>query len=208
MVLAAGGDPLIVEQSIRKGRVVLVGTSADLSWTYLPLWPSYVPLVQELLAWCAGGQIQQRNFEVGDVLGGSAPAVAVDVPLLLKRPDKQTRKIALHAEGDYSVWSYGDTLQSGFYTATLGPPAGAAESFAVNVDTRESDLATLDVEDLRNKVWPDIPFLCQTTWQQTDAQVAGPVVRPWRLPVILLWGVFGLLVAETFLAWRFGHHGT
>jgi hypothetical protein len=219
-VLATGsGDPLIVEQSIRKGRVVLVATSADQSWTYLPLWPSFVPLVQEILNWCAGGQIQQRNFQVGDVLTGTAPAAAVDAPLWLsrsQRPDdgpgerleKQGRQIALHAEGDYSAWSYPDTWLSGIYTATLGPPANRSQSFAVNVDTRESDLAAVDVEDLKSNVWPEVPFQYQTTWQQTDAQVAAPVVRSWRLPVLLLYAVLGLLVAETFLAWRFGHHGT
>lgn len=213
------GNPLIVEQPIRKGRVVLVATSADLSWSCLPLLPSFVPLVQEILNWCAGGQIQQRNFQVGDVLGGVAPAAAVDTPLRLsrsQRPDdapaerleKQGRQIALHAEGDYSAWSYPDTWLSGIYTATLGPPFNRSQSFAVNVDTRESDLAAVDVEDLKGNVWPGVPFQYQTTWQQTDAQVAAPVVRSWRLPVLLLYTVLGLLVSETFLAWRFGHHGT
>jgi hypothetical protein len=220
VVLATGrGDPLIVEQAIRKGRVVLVGTSADLSWTYLPLWPSYVPLVQEVLSWCAGGQIGQRNFQVGDVLGGVAPAAAVDAPLRLvrtQRPDQsasprlppQGVQIALHAEGDYSAWSYADTWLSGIYTATLGPPISRSQSFAVNVDTRESDLAAVDAAELTATVWPEIPFQYQTTWRQTDAQVAAPIVRPRRLPVVLLYAVFGLLFTETFLAWRFGHHGT
>ena len=53
-----------------KGRVVLVATSADLSWTAMPLWPSYVPLVQEILAWCVGGKLQRRNLEVGQPLRG------------------------------------------------------------------------------------------------------------------------------------------
>ena len=51
VLAAADGQPLVVEQSIRQGRVVLVATSADLSWSAMPLWPSYVPLVQEILAW-------------------------------------------------------------------------------------------------------------------------------------------------------------
>ena len=78
----------------------------------------------------------------------------------------------------------------------------------MNVDTRESDLAAVDAEDLKNNVWPEVPFQYQTTWQQTDAQVAAPVVRSWRLPVLLLYAVLGLLITETLLAWRFGHHGT
>ncbi len=143
------------------------------------------------------------------MLGGVAPAAAVDAPLRLsrsQRPDdgpaerleKQGRQIALHAEGDYSAWSYADTWLSGIYTATLGPPFNRSQSFAVNVDTRESDLAAVDVEDLKGNVWPGIPFQYQTTWQQTDAQVAAPVVRSWRLPVLLLYAVLGLWSAKPF----------
>ena len=47
----ANGDPLVVEEPIRRGRVVLVATSAEPSWTAMPLWPSFVPLVQEIVAW-------------------------------------------------------------------------------------------------------------------------------------------------------------
>lgn len=52
-VLASeNGDPLIVEQRVGQGRVVLVATAADPSWSALPLWPSFVPLVHEIAAFC------------------------------------------------------------------------------------------------------------------------------------------------------------
>ena len=69
----ANGDPLVVEEPIHRGRVVLVATSAEPSWTAMPLWPSFVPLVQEIVAWCAGGQLQQRNLLVGEPLDASSP---------------------------------------------------------------------------------------------------------------------------------------
>ena len=64
----SNGDPLIVAQPIRRGRVVLVTTSADASWSLLPVWGTYEPLVKEILAWCIAGQAQPRNSEVGDPL--------------------------------------------------------------------------------------------------------------------------------------------
>jgi hypothetical protein len=206
VVLAADGDPLLVEESIRKGRVVLMATSADLSWTTMPLWPSYVPLVQEILAWCASVQSQQRNLEVGDSLGGSAPAAEADSTISLRRPDGHSRQVPLRAEGDYSAWSYADTMISGIYTAKFGQTASRGQSFAVNVDTRESDLTQLSLEDLKSDVWPEI--LYQTTWQNLDAPTAGPMARQGRLHVAMLYAVLGLLFTETLLAWRFGHHGT
>ncbi len=65
VVAAADGDPLIVAEPIRKGRVVLVATSADLSWTYMPLWPSYVPLVQEI-----SGLVRRRTNPAAQLRGG------------------------------------------------------------------------------------------------------------------------------------------
>ena len=116
-VLAAGHDPLIVEQSIHKGRVVLVatsaglGSSADQSWNYFPLWPSFVPLVQEILNWCAGGQIRTAQLPGGRRAGRRGAghgrrrlATAGAEPTARRRPaarlEKQGRQIALRAEGD------------------------------------------------------------------------------------------------------------
>ena len=66
VLAAASGDPLVVEEKIERGHVILLATSADTSWTAMPLWPSFLPLVQEILAFCLGGNAKARNLEVGD----------------------------------------------------------------------------------------------------------------------------------------------
>ena len=136
----ANGDPLVVEEPIHRGRVVLVATSAEPAWTALPLWPSFVPLVQEIVAWCARGQLQQRNLMVGEPLDASIAASAAEAPLSVQTPDGRSRPVQLRTAGDYSALSYADTTQSGIYVARFGPPLGRSETFAVNVDTAESDL--------------------------------------------------------------------
>jgi hypothetical protein len=205
-VALGDGDPLVVEESIRRGRVVLVATSADTSWTPMPVWSSFVPLVQEILAWCVAGQGRQRNLEVGESLAASVAAQAAEASISVKRPDGQTRSGQIHPEGDYSEWSYDDTLLGGIYAVRFGPPVSRTQSFAVNVNTAESDLALLGTEELQNEVWPGIPFVHQTSWQNLDAGDAGRIARPGRLHVDLLYAVLGLLFVETVLAWRFGHH--
>ena len=207
VALALGdGDPLIVEEPIRRGRVVLAATSADTSWTPMPVWPSNVPLVQEILAWCVGGQSQQRNLEVGEPLEASVAAAAAGAPVSVERPDGQSRSVPLRTDGDYSGWTYDETYRSGVYVARLGPPFSRSQSFAVNVNTAESDLSPVTVEELQSEIWPGVPFSCQTSLQAADARAAGPIVRPGHLHVELLYLVLGLLFVETFLAWRFGHH--
>ena len=55
------GDPLIVESRVGQGRVVLVATAPVPDWSALPLWPSFVPLVQEMTDFCAAGRFQGRD---------------------------------------------------------------------------------------------------------------------------------------------------
>jgi hypothetical protein len=186
--------------------VVLVATSADTSWTPMPVWPSYVPLVQEILAWCVSGQSHQKNVEVGEPLDASMTASSGDAPVSVERPDGQSKSVVVHTEGDYNGWSYDETYRSGIYTARLGPPVSRSQQFAVNVNTVESDLTPIGEDELQKDVWPDTAFSYQTTLQNDDARRPGPIARPGRLHVELLYVVLGLLFAESFLAWRFGHH--
>ena len=204
-VLALGdGDPLVIEQSVRRGRVVLVGTSAEPSWTAMPLWPSFVPLVQEIVAWCAAGQLEQRNVLAGesfDVLTLSSAGMS---SASVQPPDRRKPPVQLHATGDRSALTYADTWQSGIYTVHFGPPADRTQSFAVNVDTAESDLAKIDADDLRSETWPDIPFVYQTSWQDIKGHGVGAAHGAHGLPVDLLYAALGLALADTLLAWKLG----
>jgi hypothetical protein len=177
----ANGDPLVVEAPVHRGRVVLVATSAEPAWSGLPLWPSFVPLVQEIVAWCARGQLQQRNLMVGEPLDASIVV------------------------GHVANLSY--TTQSGIFVARRGPPPGREETFAVNVDTAESDLAQIDPEELQDELWPGVPFVHQTSWQNLGATGPGSPIRGAnRLHVGLLYAALGLLLIETFIGWRLGHY--
>jgi hypothetical protein len=199
------GDPVIVEEQIGRGRSIVVATSADTSWTTMPMWPSYVPIVQELLAAAVGGKLQERNVEVGQALGNSVRTLASEVKLDVRPPVGDVRPLKLESEGDYARWSFGDTDSSGLYVAQFGPPVSRNETFAVNVDTRESDLTKLEAAELRGEeVWPGINFHYETNWQNLDEAPSGEISRRAGLHRWLLVGVLGLLLTETVLAWRFG----
>ncbi len=204
----ANGDPLIVEEPIHRGRVVLFATSADDSWTLMPKWLSYLPLVHDTLDYVVGQQREQRNVEVGQALGSALSAGAADAAVAVDRPDGRRDEVRVRLEEGGSTWSYAETTTSGIYTAEFGPPLSRRQAFAVNVDPAESDLARLTLEELRSDVWPDVAFVHQTKWQSVDDPPVGRISRRSDLPKTLLYAVLGLLLAETFLAWRFGHHTT
>ncbi len=208
-VLSLGnGDPLVVEEAIARGRVVLIGTSAEVAWSGFPLWPSFVPLVQEMLSYLVAGETVKRNLTVGEPIAVTAPATAADSPATVQTPDGRSLNLALRLHGETAGLEFADTGRSGFYIVQIGSPLNRREEFAVNVDPKESDLAQLTLEELRGDVWPGVRFLHQTTWQNAAQPIAAStLVRPAGLQVELLYLVLCLLLLETLLAWRFGHRG-
>ena len=202
----ADGDPLVVAAPVHRGTVTLVATSADPSWTALPLWPSFVPLVQEMAAWGAAAQQGRRNLLVGQPLEAwfAASAVARPATATLKSPDGSVRSVPLRAEGDYAVLDCAQTAASGVYTVNLGSSGQPAATFAVNVDPAESDLAPVNPDELRNGVWQGVRFTLGTVPRETAAAAAATTHPVYRFQVDLLWGALALLLGETALGWVLG----
>ncbi|MEN6459618.1 MAG: BatA domain-containing protein [Thermoguttaceae bacterium] len=199
----ADGDPLIVEQPVHRGRVIVVATSAEPSWTALPLWPSFVPLVQEMVAYCLAGEMRQRNLTVGEPI--ETPATTGRT-LAVQAADGRTSPMTTRIAED-SLLSYADTSESGVYTVRGGTPSEHDQLFAVNVDTMEGDLSRVEPETLRSRTWTGVPFAYRSI--RPDAAEAGirvAVDGGTALPTELLWAALGLLLVETWLGWKMGYH--
>ncbi|HEX3727728.1 MAG TPA: hypothetical protein VHV08_15845, partial [Pirellulales bacterium] len=202
-----GGDPAIVEEKIGAGRSIVVATEGSFSsldpatknpWTTMPAWPSFVPLVQELLSLAVRGQMSQHNALVGQPLGDALDAAATRATVSVTNPAGAREEVRMALESEDSHWSYADTSTSGVYHVELGPPVARRELFAVNVDTAESDLSRLEPEDLPKEF---------TTHRRASLEEmdAGSTSHHGGLHKTLLYMALGLLLIETFLAWRFGH---
>ncbi len=200
------GDPAIVEEPIARGRSILVATSADVSWSAMPLWPSFPPLVHELLQLSVAGQSVEHNAIVGQAVGDSLHGQTAGGQVRVALPTGEASNVRMTNDGSDTAWSLSDTSTSGVYTATL--PAGRQELFSVNVDPAESDLTKLDPGELAERVWAGITFVHRTDWQNpSDEPIEGVVRRQW-LHVWLLVAAMALLVGETFMATFFGRKAT
>ncbi len=211
------GSPAVVEKPVGRGRCILVATSAsDISldratnpptpWTVLSTWPSFPPLVHEMLAAATAGKFTNRNITVGQPLAGSVNSTAVGIPLNVHPPADEgdaesppPERVRLELDGEMSAWSYTATGRSGIYRSEYGEPISATELYAANFDPRESDLTRISAEEL------------PANWQReleaagddvSTAALAGP---RWYLYQYFLVGVLLLLVSETFLAWLIGN---
>jgi hypothetical protein len=166
-------------------------------WTTMPAWPSFVPLVQELVALAVRGQMSEHNVEVGQTLGESLEALANRADVTVTNPAGARENVRMTLDAHASRWSYPETLESGVYHVELGAPIERDEAFAVNVNTAESDLTKIAPEELPRQ------FAAQGRTNLDDIDSPGIRHRS-GLHKTLLYCVLGLLFAETFLAWRFG----
>jgi hypothetical protein len=139
------GSPIVVEGSAGRGKVLLITTTLDTAWNDLPLTPMFLPLVRQMLEYL-GGREAASSYTIDQAFNalpdrdGSLPAV--DSPSG-KRID-ETRK---NSTGEHSV----DASEIGFYRLRY---RDRDEFVAVNLDTRESDLSKLNVDDLIASITP------------------------------------------------------
>jgi hypothetical protein len=200
------GTPLIVERAVHRGRVILVGTSADVSWTPMPVLPSYVPIVQELVAFAVADQQERRNVLVGESIGATLPRIAGSASVTIQTPDNRKETTPLVLDKGAGNWTFSATDPSGIYVATpVGTPE-ARQSFAVNVDPDEGNLAKITEPELRQGVFADVRLQLHTGWQHVADEPANVTIRSSGVAKSLLYLLLALLFVETYLARRFGHH--
>ena len=203
------GDPAIVASPPRagrssRGRVVQVATSADAGWTSWPLHPSYPPVMEQAVLQAAAGRRADRNVRVGQPLDEALPANGAGASALVTLPDARGVPTRLAAEGDVSRLHFADTDLSGPYSVRIGPPLASDVLFAAGTDPAESDPAKLDATALKAAL-PGWAFQYEEDWRKILNNVAA-VGQRGELHRSLLYGVLALLLIESILAWKFGHH--
>jgi len=202
------GDPFIVDEPIGRGRSILVATSADVSWTAMPMWPSYVPIVQELLMLASRGRFQEHNVTVGQPFGALLPHMPVQ-GVEVQLPSGEVKKAVVSGDGVDRSWTFPETTSSGFFRARpagKGMSEAAGQAFAVNVNTVESDLEQVASEELAQDVWPGVRYFHRTNWRNADATIEDAIVVRSRLHLWLLMSALGLVVVESFLNWFTGRY--
>lgn len=200
-----GGDPAIVTAGVERGRVALVTTSADVEWTNWPFWPSYVPVMNELIDYVVADQRSDHNVLVSQSLASSVLPAALDAPVTVELPSKQpiSRRMPAHDEVDFFMFE--QTHRSGGYRVAFGPPLATDDLFAVNIDPRESDLARMEPDELR-ELLPSWRFVYLTNWQAIASGKTSVTENRGELHRYLLFTALVLVFLESFLAWKFGHY--
>ena len=181
-----------------------MATSADAGWNTWPLHNSYPPIMQQMILEAATGRMAERNIRVGQPYDQTFAAAGAVAAATVVNPKGQPAAARLKATRGFSELHFAQTELSGKYQVQIGPPLAVENFFSANPDPAESDLTKLDRSALEQKL-PGWRFDVLTNGPELS-QSAAAVSRRGELHRPLLFGALALLLLESFLAWKFGHH--
>jgi hypothetical protein len=138
-----GGEPLAVEKSIGRGRVIVQSIPLGVSWSSFPLCQSYVVMANEWLWYLTEPGLAKRNLKAGEGIELLRPADSTVESCSLQLPDGRTVRVLGDDEGGRTVFRHAKTSLPGEYVATLAGDGARTEKFLVNRDVTESDLTPL-----------------------------------------------------------------
>ena len=160
LIALANGDPLLLEQKVGPGKVMLVTTSADRDWSDLPVKTVFLPLIQSLTQYLAGGK--RGNLDAGIAVGAvkelSFPANFVGRNLRVTKPNKQNTEVVIAGEKERAAAIVEDNDEAGIYRLSLptggDKDSGAPQIYAVNAPFLESRLDEIGAAELAAKLNP------------------------------------------------------
>ncbi|QTN33645.1 BatA domain-containing protein [Akkermansiaceae bacterium] len=148
--LAGSGAPILLEHSLGRGHVFQFATSAQTAWNNMALTPVFPMLMQQIVTYLAG-----REFEQPRVVGDSLSLSYVQQPdandAVYETPSGHTVTVPVSEHDNQFVAMLGSADEAGFYEAKVSVQAPGMP-VAVNVDTRESEIASLTAGELRKNV--------------------------------------------------------
>jgi hypothetical protein len=156
------GQVLLAERAIGSGSTLLLGTGVHVDWTNLPLKPLFLPLFARLTFHLAGASSDHAQVLAGAPLviplpEGQSQAVDVDVV----RPSGEIARVR-NEDRNARSFRYEDTHEAGVYQVRLANRERPRTfAFAVNIDSAESDPATLTHEELERRFGRQPLIFCE-----------------------------------------------
>lgn len=223
MLALENGDPVALDWNLGEGRVVLMGTSADRDWCNWPTLIQYMPLVNFIALDLIKPGHEARNRAVGEPFVYRIPRQTLGAMrragLSLRDPAKEPVQVDVQTE-TFSAVSKPCT-RAGIYTLDLPGETPVSVHFAANRHNEESELDTIDDEELRaflpasagakperglllsaHPLRGDVEFMDENLDEVVASikkHTSGREIWRWFVMAVVL-----LLVAESFLAKRFG----
>ncbi len=205
LLRASDGKPLLASRSVGAGTVAMLTTSADVSWTDMPLWVNaYVPLVDALLAHLLLAEADSHNATARTGIKWNVPATDAERAYVMVRPDGQRVRLGLPepVQGRPRI-SAADTPLAGLYRLQPGDASDTAGApFAVTFDQDEAINPELLTAERINERLGFAPVHLQITDDLSAFQGGERSKLEWTPK--LLWLLLLLSIGETAFAYFVG----
>ena len=189
-------------------------------WNAMAAWPSFLPLMREQVSQLTRPGENQTQRLIREPLRGYIKPEIVDEQITIVRPDRRAdlvRPLPPLQDG-FRPWLYDGNDVVGFYEAQASQSLGeAGQWFAVNVDTRESDLTSDGAQKYQSwfiptgaaaVVQPSPTLDNPTSPSASTNDTASPSSQRQPLFHWFLGGLFGLLITESLVAFWLGRART
>ncbi len=145
----SGGAPLLLENELGRGKVLLCTTSADRSWNNMVLSPIFPALLNQATTQLLRTPYE-RPLEVGEHAVLPLPGLSAGEPVKMTTPEDRTRRLRAVQRDDDVVLDIKGLAAPGFYRVEPGKQSGWP--LAVNPDVAESRIAHSAPAELRTSL--------------------------------------------------------
>ena len=211
------GKPLVIENSIGRGRVLIQSFPISLNATNWPVTNSFVVLVHEWLEYLSGPSARTMNLSAGiplewDYEDRDQRPVGLELPDGTKIDLTENAK-AYGIDQPAGVFRYHSTRLPGTYVARTSVQAETPLEIPFHISAaREELLAQPSSDDLRQQLREvgqfdvasssnELAASAQTFWSQREKSTSAAGQPVWQWIVL---GLLGLLMLELLLAGRIG----
>jgi hypothetical protein len=195
------GEPLLVQRKAGRGSVTMLGTSAHVGWTNLPLRTIFLPFLVRMTFELAGTEQTLHTALAGSPLVLPLVEEANPVSVSVVPPSGKLYALETKSEPGHrgQVLRYDDTYDVGFYTMRPLVGTGAKQiAFSVNVDPEEANPAKADPDEIRRSFAPaDVLFADDPEDLSGTFKLLHEGTSLWDY---FLWAVLVILVFETFVS--------
>jgi hypothetical protein len=200
---SGNGRPLVVENYVGQGRVLVQAFPLDLDWSDLPKLKAFVVMVQDWLSYITAPRTARYNLAPGNSILAAAPAEELGANAKVITPRGREMDLVPLESGSGSVFRFSQTAVPGLYRVRFIADGGVVQEvpYYVARDPRESDLTPLtDAERLGVLASADVAFAGEGATSAASVAAMAPREEPvWGA---LLVALVALLAGELLLANR------
>ncbi len=200
----------MADRTLGSGNVIVFAIPGDGDWSMWPISPTFPPVFIELIDYLVGSTAESSTLTMGGGIDYQVDITAFDNRVILRDPQNEKVEAVAAPIGDssgtddsvlYEV-KFDNVDRRGFYELQLKRHSGETESvlFAANVDADEGRLLRLGREATEGDFFGDDVSLMDPE-KLVEQTVSGGNSEIW-LPLLMV--LFGILMAEQFLAWYWG----